>query len=154
MLYTVDSRGWTANTAWCVPTAISYLTGAPLIHTHSRAAFMQNIPLTKVEGVYGSEAAILLREQSYTAKPIDLAARYSDAPKLKQFMNDRTAYEKCMPLMIQVENKPDFCHMIVAHYGYAADNWTMKPVPIENFPHINRYVTKVWIVEKGRVRVE
>lgn len=50
MLHTFDTKGWEANTAYCVPTAISFLTGVPLIHSHSRAAFMQNISLKDVEG--------------------------------------------------------------------------------------------------------
>ena len=150
MLHAIDSRGWTANTAWCVPTAVSFLSGIPLIHSHSRAAFVKDIALKDVEGLYGSEAALLLREQGYTAKRIALRERYSDAPLLKKFLGDRTSFEKCMPMMIQIEGKPDFCHMIVCHFNYAADNWTMKPVPTDQFPHLNRYVTAAWIVEKRK----
>jgi hypothetical protein len=149
MLHSVDSRGWTANTAWCVPTAISFLSGIPLIHSHSRAAFIQEKSLKEVKGVYSSEAVMLLREQGYRAKPINLEERYTTAPKLNKFLKDRTSYEKCMPMMIQVEKAPDFCHMICCHYDYAADNWTMKPVPITKFPHRTKFVTLAWIIEKG-----
>lgn len=149
MLHSIETKGWTANTAWCVPTAISFLCGVPLIHSHSRAAFIQNTPLKEVKGVYASEAIMLLKEQGYRSKSIPLKDRYSDAPKLSEFLKDRTAYEKCMPIMIQVEKAPDFCHMVVSHYGYAADNWTMKPVDIERFPHRNKFVTAAWIIEKG-----
>lgn len=149
MLYQVETRGWETNTAYCVPTAISFLTGAPLIHTHSRAAFLQNIPLKSVKGVYGSEACLLLHEQGYKSEPIDLAKKgYKKPPTLLKFLRDRSAYEKCMTLMIQIENSSDFCHMITAHYNYAADNHTMKPVEIEKFPHLRKYVTNAWIVSK------
>lgn len=148
MLHAIESKGWTAKTAWCVPTAISYLTGVSLIHSHSRAAFVQEKSLDSVKGVSSAEALLLLREQGYRARNIELKDRYDDAPKLKTFLDELTAYEKCMPLMIQVEGKPSFCHMVVSHFGYAADNWTLKPVKAENFPHLNRYVTAAWIVEK------
>jgi hypothetical protein len=151
MLHAIDSRGWTKNIAWCVPTVVSFISGVPLIHSHSRAAFIQNIPLKDVSGLYGAEATLLLREQGFVCKRVDLKSRYSDAPKLKAFLNDRTAYEQCMPMMIQVEDVPNFCHMIAAHYGYAADNHTMRPVKIEDFPHINRYVTQAWVVEKSKL---
>jgi len=149
MLHTFDTRGWEANTAWCVPTAISFLTGAPLIHTHSRAAFMQNISLKDVKGVYSTEAVLLLREQGYKVQQIKLKDRYDDAPTLRKFLKERTSYEKVMSLMISVEDKKDFSHMITAHFEYAADNWTMKPVPIAEFPHLTKYVTSAFIVMKG-----
>mgnify|MGYP000900320227 CR=1 FL=1 len=148
MLHAIDTKGWTAKTAWCVPSAISFLTGVPLIHSHSRAAFIQDTALDEGKGVYATEALLLLREQGYTAKQIVLKDRYGDAPRLKKFLNDRTSYEKCMPMMVQVEDKKDFCHMITCHFDYAADNWTMKPVTFDKFPHMNKYVTAAWIVGK------
>jgi hypothetical protein len=149
MLHTFDTKGWEANTAWCVPTAISFLTGVPLIHSHSRAAFMQDISLKEVKGVYSTEAVLLLREQGYKVQQIKLKDTYDDAPKLSVFLKNRTSYEKAMPLMITVEDNKDFSHMITAHFEYAADNWTMKPVPIRDFPHLNKYVTSAFIVMKG-----
>lgn len=148
MLHAVETRGWEANTAWCVPTSISFLTGVPLIHSHSRAAFIQDKGIKEVKGVYASEALLMLREQGYKGEQIDLASRYSDAPLLKRFLDERTSYEKCMPLMIQIEDSKKFCHMITAHFGFAADNHTMKPVPIAQFPHLKKYVTGAWIVSK------
>jgi len=148
MLHAIETRGWESNTAWCVPSAVSFLSGVPLIHSHSRAAFIQDKKLKNVEGVYASEALLMLREQGYKGEKIDLSSRYNDAPTLKKFLNERTAYEKCMPLMIQIEDSKKFCHMCVSHYGFAADNWTMKPVPIEKFPHLRKYVTSAWVVSK------
>ena len=148
MLHAIDSRGWETSTAWCVPTAISFITGAPLIHTHSRAAFLQNKKIKDVDGVLTSESLLLLREQGYKAKQIKLADRYDDAPKLNQFLKDRSPYEFAMPLMLQIEDKKTFCHMICCHYGFAADNHTMKIVPISDFPHNSKYVTGAWVVTK------
>jgi hypothetical protein len=148
MLYKVDTRGWEANTAWCVPTAVSFLSGIPLIHSHSRAAFIQNKKLKEVQGVYASESLLMLREQGMKGEQIQLADKYSDAPTLRRFLDNRTSYEKCMPLMIQIEDKKNFCHMISAHFGYAADNHTMKPVPIDKFPHLKKLVTGAWIISK------
>lgn len=148
MLHAVDTKGWEGHTAWCVPTVISFLVGCPLIHSHSRAAFTQEKSLSNVKGVYSAEALLLLREQGYKGEKINLLDRYGKAPKLKKFFEDRTAYEKVSTLMIQIEDTKDFCHMICAHYNYAADNHTMKPVEIEKFPHLNKYVTDAWIVTK------
>lgn len=148
MLHAIETRGWEANTAWCVPTVISLLTGVPLIHSHSRAAFLQDKAMKSVKGVYASEALLLLREQGCKGEQIDLSSRYSSAPLLSKFLAERTSYETCMPLMIQIEDSKKFCHMISAHLGFAADNHTMKPVPISQFPHLKKYVTGAWVVSK------
>lgn len=102
-----------------------------------------------MKGVYSTEAVLLLREQGYKVQQIKLKERYNDAPKLSVFLKNRTSYEKAMPLMITVEDNKDFSHMITAHFEYAADNGTMKPVPIKEFPHLNKYVTSAFIVMKG-----
>lgn len=148
MLHAIDTRGWETATAWCVPTVVSLLSGAPLIHSHSRAAFVQDKSLKDVEGVYASEALLLLREQGLKGEQIKLSERYSDAPTLRRFLKERTPYEMCMPLMIQIEDNKDFVHMVTAHYGFAADNHTMKPVAIDKFPHLRKYVTSAWVVSK------
>jgi hypothetical protein len=148
MLHAIETRGWEANTAWCVPTSISFLTGIPLIHAHSRAAFIQDKKLSDVQGVYAAEALLMLREQGYKGEQVSLSDRYNSPPTLRKFLSERTSYETCMPMMIQIEDSKDFCHMICAHYQFAADNHTMKPVSIERFPHLRKYVTGAWIVSK------
>jgi len=148
MLHAIETRGWSDVTAWCAPTAVSFLTGISLIHSHSRAAFIQDKKLKDVEGVYASEALLMLREQGYQGEKICLQDRYGDAPLLKTFLEDRTGYEKCMPLMIQIEDEKSFCHMITSHYGYIADNHTMKPVPINEFRNLRKLVTGAWIITK------
>lgn len=148
MLHAIDTRGWETATAWCVPTVVSLLSGVPLIHSHSRAAFVQDKSLKDVEGVYASEALLLLREQGLKGEQIKLSERYSDAPTLRRFLKERTPYEMCMPLMIQVEDRGKFCHMISCWQNFCADNHTMKPVPIDQFPHLRKYVTSAWVVSK------
>ena len=148
MLHAIDTRGWETSTAWCVPTAISFLVGIPLIHSHSRAAFVQDKKLKDVEGVYASEALLLLREQGLKGEQIKLSERYPDAPTLRKFLKERTPYEMCMPLMIQIEDKKDFCHMISCWQNFCADNWTMKMVRDKDFPHLKKYVTSAWVVSK------
>lgn len=88
-------------------------------------------------------------ESVYKAIRIPLEERYENAPTLLKFLRGRTSYEICMPLMIQVEDKKDFCHMVTAHYSHAADNHTMKPVPIDKFPHLRKYVTNAFVVMKN-----
>jgi hypothetical protein len=150
MLHTFDTRGWDKNIAYCVPTSISFLTGIPLIHSHSRAAMIQDVKMKDVKGVYTAEALLMLREQGYTGEKIKLSERYNDAPTLIRFMKDRTSYEKCMPLMIAIEDAKNFSHMISAHYNYIADNHTMKPVPYTEYKFRNKYVTEAWIIGKTR----
>lgn len=142
MLHTLNLDGW-ERTAWCVPSAIAMLTGAPVGHMHVRAAFMQNKSLTAVQGVFCEEAVLLLREQGYKATPIDLVARYSNAPTIQRFFKDRTPYEFCMPIMFATAD-----HMMTCHMGFAGDNWTKKPVPISLFPKLRRLVTNAWIVSE------
>ena len=148
MLHAIDTRGWEKATAWCVPTCISFLCGIPLIHSHSRAAFIQEKKLTEVDGVYAGEALLLLREQGYKGTKIKLLERYSEAPTLRKFLKDRTPYEMSMPLMIQIEDKGTFCHMISCWQNFCADNWTMKMVRDKDFPHLKKYVTSAWVVSK------
>lgn len=148
MLHKIETKGWDTQTAWCVPTSISFLTGIPLIHSHSRAAFMQNEKLKDVSRVMTPNALLMLNEQGYRAIPIDLTDKYEKPPTLITFAKNLSGYEKCMPLMIVLEGSKDFCHMVVSHYGFFADNWTMKPVPKEDFPHMHKKVTQAFVVYK------
>jgi hypothetical protein len=144
MLHSIDFTGWENMVPYCVPTAISFLTGAPVAHMHSRAAFMQNKSIKDVKGVFLEEAVLLLREQGYKAIPIDMAGTFSEPPTIRKFLASRTKYQFCMPIMFATQE-----HMMTAQYGFAADNWTKKPVPIENFPKLNRKVVASWIVAKS-----
>lgn len=145
MLHKLDFNGWENVTTWCVPTAIAFLTGAPVGHMHSRAAMMQNKPRKDVSGIYLEEAVLLLREQGYKAIPIDMESRWSTPPSIRKFLSERTPYEMMMPVMFATND-----HMMTAHYGYAADNWTKKPVPIAEFPKLERKVVASWVVMENR----
>lgn len=147
MLYNIDTKGWEGHTAWCVPTAISFLTGIPLIHSHSRAAFIQNKNLKDVASVYSDEACILIHEQGFIAHRINLEERYDKPCTLIRFMKEREPYEKVMPLMIVIQAN-NFSHMLACHYNYCADNWTMKPTPIDKFPNNRKFVTEAWVISK------
>lgn len=149
MLHKIDTKGWEEHTAWCVPTAISFLTGAPLIHTHSRAAMMQNISISKVKGMHIAEAILLLNEQGYHVKELDLRGEYeNNPPTLQRFIRDRTGLEIVLPLMISIEDSKDFCHMITSHFAHIADNHTMKPVPVNEYVHRRKWVCSAHIVMK------
>jgi hypothetical protein len=149
MLHSVDTRGWTNNVAWCVPTAVSFLTGTPLAHSHSRAAFMNDQALNQVSGVSIHNALLMLGEQGYVCERIDLKSRYDDAPLLSQFLADRTAYESCMPLLIIIEKQHStFAHALSAHYNFVADNATMKPIPYTQYHHLDKLVVEARVIRK------
>lgn len=149
MLHAINAKNWDKKTAWCVPTAISFISGIPLAHSHSRAAYIKGIAIDDVEGVDAKDALLMLHEQGYISKQISLKDRYDDAPKLLKFLDDRTAYERCMPLYIVIE-KPGttFTHAIAAHFDYLADSWTMKPTHKDKFPNNDAVVTGAFVVEK------
>lgn len=140
MLHKLQTHDWD-YTMYCVPSAISLLTGAPIGHTHSRAAFMQDKARKDVKGVYIEEAVLLLREQGYKAIPIDMETRWHTPPTIEKFLAGRSPYETSMPIMFATND-----HMMTAHYGFAADNWTKKPVPINQFPKLGRKVVAAWVV--------
>ena len=145
MLHPVNFENW-KHTAWCVPTTISILTGAPVGHMHVRAAFIQNIALKKVERVFLDEAVLMLREQGYRAIPINLTNRYTEAPTLRHFLKDRTSYEKVMPLMICIAWETG-SHMLAAHMGMVSDTKTSgKAVPSGSYKWIGKHVIYASVV--------
>ena len=141
MLKALDFSGWN-SAAWCVPSAISMITGIPVAFMHMRAAFHRQISLKEVEGLYCEEAILLLGEQGYRVHQIDLDARYGgNPPTIQKFLKDRTPYEFCMPIYFTTVD-----HAMVCHMGYAGDNWTKKPVPIADFPMLRRKVCTAFVV--------
>lgn len=141
MLKSLDFSGWN-STAWCVPSAISMITGIPVAFMHMRAAFHQELSLKKVKGIHDEEAILLLGEQGYRVQQIDLNSRYDgQPPTIQKFFTDRTPYEFCMPIYFTTVNHAMACHM-----GYAGDNWTKKPVPISKFPKLRRKVCSAYVV--------
>lgn len=141
MLKALDMTGWN-SISWCVPSAISMLTGIPVAFMHMRAAFHKQISLNEVEGLFDEEAILLLGEQGYGVRQIDLKERYGDTiPTIGKFLKERTPYEFCMPIYFTT---PD--HAMVCHMGYVGDNGTKKPVPIDQFPGLKRKMCSAYIV--------
>lgn len=150
MLHNVDLSNW-KTTAWCVPTALSVVTGVPIVHAHSRAAMFQNEKLKDVSGVELENMIMMFREQGYRLIPIDLPKRYPNntyGPKLSRFFKDMIGYEKVMPVVVHVTGTKDSTHVLATHMGWAMDNWTKKPVRCEEFPRLDRNVIHAFIVEK------
>jgi hypothetical protein len=145
MLHKIDTTGWENNIAWCGPSAVSTLTGASLMHTHSRAAFYRNQSIGEVKALHVKELILMLREYGLGAKQIDLKERFKRQPTLGTFMSKRTPYEKAMPVLISLTS-----HFVCAQYGFACDNWTLNPVPFEEFPKPRRLVNSAWIVVKDK----
>lgn len=149
MLHSINLDGWD-STAWCVPSCVSILTGAPVAHTHSRAAFMMNESLKDVAGVDTEAFVLMLREQGHAVRQIDLLERFNDPPTLTAFMKARTQFETVMPLAVTVHlARKQELHMVSVHMGWANDNWTKRPVPIEKFPHRNAKVVDAFMIVKG-----
>lgn len=151
MLHTIDNKGWEKQTAWCVPTAISLLTGIPLIHSHSRAAFIQNKNLNEVKGLFDEEAIFMLYEQGYKVEQIDLVGRYGKDTivPIKKFSKDRTSYEYCMPLMVSIVKKgAKEGHMLSMHYDFIADNTSnFRPI----FKELHHYWNNRWKVQTAYI---
>lgn len=144
MLKELNLENWN-KPAWCVPSAISMITGISVAKMHELAAKMQGKETEKVKGVFMEEAVLLLRNQGYKAIPIKLSDRYQTAPTIETFLEKRTPYEFCMPIMFATVN-----HMMCAHFGFAGDNWTKKPVPINQFPSTKRRVVAAWVITEDR----
>lgn len=129
---------------WCVPTAISVLTGRSYAESKSRCAFIQNKPYSEIEGVWTEESVLALNEFGYTSIPVDLQARYGTMPPtLQRYMKERPFEERAEPLLIQV-----WGHVLAAHMDWACDNWTQKVVPIDRFPKPMRKVMSVHIIRR------
>jgi hypothetical protein len=143
MLHKIDDKNWSAS-MYCVPSCISMITGANVGVMHSRAAFLLDQKITDVKGITDGEAIILLREQGYKAIPIDLVSRYDGKPPtVSRFLKERTNYEKVMPVYFTTKD-----HAMCAQYGFAGDNRTKKPIPVEQFPHLSKKVCSAYIISK------
>ncbi len=145
MLKELDFSGWEPNPSWCVPSAISMITGIPVAFMHMRAAFLQSKRLKDVKGLLPSEAVLLLSEQGWKTIPIDLFERYgSEGTTVGNFLKNRTPYEFCMPILFMNTD-----HCMCAHYEYAGDNHTKKPIRIKDFHYLKTKITNAWIVYKN-----
>jgi len=144
MLRPIDRNAY-KGTAWCVPSAISMITGISLKESHTRAAVLRNIDIEDVSGMWNQEAVLMLYEQGYKAVPVDLASRYAKktpyGPTLKRFLEERTPMEYANMMYIAVHG-----HALCAHMGYVGDNSTGRPVPMNQFPKLGRLTKAAYIV--------
>jgi hypothetical protein len=144
MLKPINKKSYD-GTAWCVPSAVSMITGQSLLESHRRAAVLQHIDVGDVSGMWDREAALMLYELGYTATPIDLVSRYAGktpcGPTLKRFLNERTREEYASVLYITVHG-----HALTAHMGYVGDNSTGRPVPMDRFPKLGRLTKSAYII--------
>jgi hypothetical protein len=131
--------------AWCVPSAVSMITGQNLTESHKRAAVLLNIEVADVEGMWDHEAVLMMHELGYSAKPVDLVDRYASktpcGPTLKRFLAERTPEEFANVMYVTVHG-----HALCAHMGYVGDNSTGRPVPISQFPKLGRLTKSAYIV--------
>ena len=144
MLTPINTKAYD-GTAWCVPSAVSMLTGMSLKESHTRASVLQHIDIDDVRGMWDQEAILMLHEQGYSATPIDLVSRYAAktpcGPTLKRFLNERTPEEFANTLYVTVHG-----HALCAHMGYVGDNSTGRPILMNNFPKLGRLTKSAYII--------
>lgn len=133
--------------AYCVPSSLSALTGAPYA-TCAEACVRNGAAETydELSGVDLVSTLLALHELKPDAKveAPDLQARYPDlrcGPTLRRYMQEQPIEEKMTPCLITINT-----HMIVAHMGYLGGNDVDAPVPWTLFPRLNRLVNDVRIV--------
>jgi hypothetical protein len=138
-------KSW-ERTAWCVPSAFAILTGCTLASAHSKFAFINQEAIEDVEGCWHQDLLIALMDAGKTCTPVDLHTRYPDmkyGPTLRRYMRERPMGEERMyPLLLRVPG-----HVLCAQMDYMADNWTTRPVPVENFPKLGRNVHQAWVIK-------
>lgn len=133
MLSRVDTKGYTKPTVWCGPSAVSILTGRPLVETTSRLAVAGGISYKQLDGVWSEDCLLVLHDYGFSHQEIPVVG----SPRLSTFMRTPRPF----PMLIELPG-----HLITAHFGYCADNWTMKPVPFADFPKPNRRVIAAWSI--------
>lgn len=138
MLHALNKDGFTGKHAWCGPSAISILTGAPLAATTAMAAYADDVRYEEVEGMWREDCVLMLHRLGYRCAPVNLMQRYSDTecgPTLQRFIDTRTVEELTTPMLVELHG-----HFITMHYGFGCDNWTETPVPLREFPKRRRLV--------------
>lgn len=148
MLQRITTVGYSKPKVWCGPGALSALTGAPVRTTTELLSRMTGEPYEKLSGVYDDAMEVALWELGYRmcANPqgnarIDACATRRRPYTLAEFLTERSIPERVSMVLIEVTG-----HYITAHLSWACDNWTMHPVPIEEFPKPRRWVRNSWII--------
>ena len=125
---------WSPRIAWCGPTALSYLTNVSLASAHSAFAFIQDAAIDKVDGVYTGELICALREHGKATVPHQTRAK-------TLITAARELAVQPFPFLLNVTG-----HFVCGHSRWLADNWTLRPVPAENFPKPARRLVEAYIV--------
>lgn len=125
---------WTPNTPWCGPTALSFLTNTPLSQAHSAFAFIQNKALDTVDGVYTGDLICALRERGRVAVPYQTSAKTLIAAT-------RELSQQPFPYLLNVTR-----HFVCGHSTWLADNWTLRPVPMDRFPKPTRRLVEAYTI--------
>lgn len=130
---------------WCVPSAYSILTGAPLAGSHQMFAFRSGGKFARIGGVEMPYLLTALAEVGKTCTPVDLPRRYPSltyGPKLYTYMAERaTSEERAFPLLVLFSD-----HVVVAHMDWVCDNTTRRPVHVDTFYRRTSFVNSVWVV--------
>lgn len=121
---------------WCGPSAVSILTGVPYRDV------LECVGRDRT-GIWTEEAILALNQWGFTAIPVDLTARYDRCPTLERYLRERPFAERGEPLLVTL-----YKHLITVHMDWAADNWTKRPVPIDEFPKLRRRVEEVHIIRR------
>jgi hypothetical protein len=143
----IDATGYSKLQQWCVPSALSIITGAPLKETTEILTRISGRSYQELEGCWMEDAVLALNEYGFTAKPINIIDRFSDTthgPTLTRFFSERQPHEVINPLLVAVN-----AHAIVTHYNYIFDNSTGGlPVTPDYFPKTHRLVKEAYIIER------
>lgn len=146
MTHPLNTEGYSRGDVWCVPSAVSLLTGKLLVETAQRLASIRDQRYADLEGVWTEEAVLLLYEYGYRATAVPVVERFKDTvcgPTLRRFMEERQPMEVVNPLLIELDT-----HVVVSHFSFLFDNWVPKGAQIESFPKPTRLVKAAWIITK------
>ena len=129
MLYPL-TKDW-GHTPYCVPTSLAFLTGVSLKQAHITFGKMRGLMPEHVKGVQMGELAAVLAGHDMWLDEADVG----DATTLLTAARRLSAQP--FPYVLQVNHSMDKnTHLLVGHGGWLADNWTMRPVPIDEFRHM------------------
>lgn len=144
LLKPIDATGYTRKKKWCVPSAISTLTGLPLSVTTARCAHADGTAYSEVSGVLLSDALLVLAGLGWRHKAVDLPARFptlKQGPTLTRYMHTRSLEEIAMPILLSTGY-----HAFAGHGYFLSGNDTMYPVGWESFPKLGRKVCEVCVL--------
>jgi len=135
----ITFAGSPPSIVWCGPAALSILTG----RTYEEAANALQRIMAMKEITYSHDSALMLAlgEFGYKAAPVALGDRYTTAPTLGRYLEERPNAERAVPLMVFVTE-----HVLCAHMNWLCDSQRQRPVQLGAFPGLRRRVRVVAMV--------